>query len=522
MKGAAMKTHQIFTLLFSIVSIVFALNSSAWAADSVSPVIQLDKPVIMKNEVQTVYALIDFDVISSLAEKNEKRPDLNIGLVIDRSGSMQSKGKLTYAKSAAKTLVDQLLPSDQISIVEYDDRISVVWPLAPIKNPDKIKQTVDQLTPGGSTNLAGGLKKGIDQLFAGESQAIRRVILMSDGLANTGITDPDHIALMAKNASDRSVNITTMGLGLDYNEDLMQVIAENGGGKYYYIENPDQMARIYSEEMSILFSMVTKNMAMALETGKAVKQLKVFGYPVETVNSKNIIKLNNFYAGEKRSLLVQFELNKIDREKTEIATLRLKYHDLADKKEKKITKKIVVQSTKDANKVAENENRSVAIEAILIAADQKHEESVRLYEKGKKKEAKEALAALCSRLKDHNKGYNDVKIKKKIDALEMEEQEIERAEKNRQYRQNYLKKSKQAFYRSKKGKRGKYLLQEGAQGLEVENLQMALRKEGVYNGPINGRFSLEVRAAVEQFQAKEGLAVDGVAGPRTLRALGLY
>ena len=111
---------------------------------------------------------------------------------------------------------------------------------------------------------------------------------------------------------------------------------------------------------------------------------------------------------------------------------------------------------------------------------------------------------------------------KKLEALRMEASQMDRAAASPAARSMYLKSSKQRLYYSKRGKRGKTFLKEGDRGLEVERLQEALRTRNLYAGPANGRFSPKVTQAVKEFQKRRNLTPDGVAGPRTLRALGLY
>lgn len=104
----------------------------------------------------------------------------------------------------------------------------------------------------------------------------------------------------------------------------------------------------------------------------------------------------------------------------------------------------------------------------------------------------------------------------------MEAEEMKAAEESQVQRSTYLKKSKQRLYKAQKGKRGKYILQAGDSGYDVEKLQQALQGEDVYHGSVDGQYSEELRKAVETFQRQENLTVDGIAGPRTMKALGIY
>ncbi len=392
----------------------------AQASQTVFPKIKLDRPYVSTGSNQTVHVLIQFNTDPSLIRSPQDRSNLDLGVVVDRSGSMADRGKLAYAKQAVKTMIDLLQPTDTLACVQYDDRIAVLWPSSPVTNTGLYKQLIDSLSPGGSTNLAGGLIMGINQLRQSRTGSIRRVILLSDGLANQGITDRYQIAGIAAEARSHGISVTTMGLGLNYDEDLMQKIADSGGGKYYYIENPSEMARIYRQEMDVLFSMLTRGISIELEMGSAVNSVEVFGYSVENNGSKKKIAMEDFYAGENRSLLLKFDLKPVKEGETAIGTLAMDYLDLGDNQKKRQTYAITVNGTRDGDVVEKNIQKDVAAETLLIQADQEHEEALRLYEAGKVSEAKSRLDSLQQQLAAAPAAA-DIKVQKKLEALDMEE-----------------------------------------------------------------------------------------------------
>jgi hypothetical protein len=298
------------------------------------------------------------------------------------------------------------------------------------------------------------------------------------------------------------------------------VIAENGGGNYYYIESPSQMTRIFQQEMSILFTTVAKEITMTLTTEEDVKRVDVFGFPSKIKGKEIEIEQEDFYSGEKRTLLLRLEIEPVKEGKTKIGKLLMRYMDVEGKRHRKFEKDLSAAVTTDATKVKENEK--VIAEAILIEAEKRHEDYIRLYEGGKKRKAIEKIQRLEGELVQKNRVHPDVQIIKKIEALRMETQEMREAERSHAARTHYLKKSKQRFYQAKKGKRGKYMLQEGDKGYHVERLQRALKIKGFYKGPVDGIFSHEVTKAVKAFQMMESLTPDGIAGPLTLKALGMY
>jgi len=208
--------------------------------------------------------------------------------------------------------------------------------------------------------------------------------------------------------------------------------------------------------------------------------------------------------------------------KLNLGNFEMNYFDVQSKRKQTFNKAISVYATDNLSEVTEKQNKDVLVEATIIEADKKHEDFIRMYEKGDKKGAIENIAKLEKELLSKNEEFSDIVISKKIEALKMENQEMEEAEKDMESRATYLKSNKQRFYSSKKGRRGRYILQEGNSGIEVEKLQTALKDKGLYNGLIDGNFTDDVKEAVINFQKRENLTPDGVVGPLTMKALGIY
>jgi Ca-activated chloride channel family protein len=185
-------------------------------------------------------------------EYNKHIP-LNISIVIDRSGSMAGD-KINNAKKAAKYIVDQLSPEDYLSIVIYDGSVDVLQYATPVLNKYSIKSKIDGITDRGSTNLMGGALEGYAQVKRYYNASfINRVLLLSDGLANQGITDPNQIQQLVRQKNKlEGISISTFGVGRDYNEDLMTSMAETGTGNYYFIDNAKEIAGIFKKELNNL------------------------------------------------------------------------------------------------------------------------------------------------------------------------------------------------------------------------------------------------------------------------------
>ncbi len=517
------------TLLLAALAISCLMPGAARAA-SVKPQIILDRPLALVGEERPFYVLVRFQVPEPSTARTAKRAPLNIALVLDRSGSMAEGGKLSYAKQAAKMVIDSLQPHDRLALVEYDEVVSVMWPSAPLETPAMIKRLIDELRPRGSTNLSGGMMQGAEQVRRNlDGEAINRVLLLSDGLANAGITDPADIARMAREVRRAGIGISTLGLGLSYNEDLMQDIAENAGGQYHYVEAPEQLAGIFRRELHSLFQTVARDVALVFEAAPAVRTVKVFGAAAESKHGRTLVALENFVAGEQRSLLLRLETSPLILGQTALGTLRLSYEEVNGKTRQQLAHEVTVQVSKDENEVQKAANKEVDVEVAMVEAERRHAGALKTYQGGRPAEARRQMQALATDLAGRQAELGDVRLAKKLEALRIEQRQMQTvasasvsASAPRQAASAYLKASKQRLYQAKKGRRGSYLLREGDKGFEVERLQKALAAAQVYSGPIDGTFGAEISRAVKDYQQRQGISADGIAGPATLHELGIY
>jgi Ca-activated chloride channel homolog len=514
--------RKLLIITLALLSVVATAGSSAFAR-SVEPRASLDHGVIIAGDDNTVYVLIDFDVARFIPPPDHGRPDLNLAMVLDRSGSMEDRGKMTFARDAAMIVVDKMQTSDVLAVVEYDDLINVLWPAARVDAKDLIKRRIAELEPRGSTNLCGGLMKGAEEAMRfRDGSDINRVILMSDGLANEGVTDPAEIYRLVREAKQRGITVSTMGLGLDYNEDLMQGIAEHGGGNYYYIEHPNQMGHIFARELDTLFTTVARDVEIRFRAGVKVNDVEVFGYKFDIDGDEVTVPLENFYSEESRSLLMKLELDPAREGELDLGEITLVYHDYLADKAVDVRLDISVEVSDDEDEVERSRDEHVVVEAALTGAEKRQDAIVRLYEEGDMDAAQAGLAELTESIGRIQASVDSPKLAAKLEALSLEQEDMVVAESSASGRASYVKQGKARTYMGGRGKRAYFLLSEGDKGAEVENLQQALLDLGIYKGDVDGVFSSDVTDAVMEYQRRNSLDDDGTAGPATLRALNLY
>lgn len=505
-----------------------ALTPAFAGPDPLRGQILLNQSSVLAGGTRVVYAVVSFEGIDIDPGVTKDRPPLNVSLVLDRSGSMSDEGKMDYLRRAAKLAVDRLGSKDTLSIVEYDDQITVMWPAKRVTNTGEVKAMIDRLEPRGSTNLSGGMMRGVDEAKdaldgpADKSGTITRVILMSDGLANTGVTDPHEIAKMVRGAKSDGIRISAMGLGRDYDEDLMQAVAENGGGRYYYIEHPTQMARVFQDELGSLFETCAQDVEIEFSGKGIIRKAEIIGY--DDVKGTQAVKrdLEDVYEGEKRSILLRLEVDAPAPGQMDLGSVTVNYKTAKSGEAHKLTQALSVNVSSDKSAVEKSRNKTISAEAELAESDRVQKEQVKLYQSGRRDEAQKNMTALAKELESKNAYLNDDRLRRKIEAIHVENKQMNEAQASPSAQKDYLKASKQRLYQAKSGKRTGFALQPGDKGREVEQLQEALKKAGTYNGPIDGLYDEDVTKAVQAYQKSKNMSADGVAGAATMNEMGLY
>ncbi len=254
---------------------------------------------------QTVQNYLLGDIRSFFSGGMEARAPVALALAIDRSGSMEGK-PIESVKTAVSLIVDQLTDADMLSIVTFGENVEVLMPASRVLNRELIKQHVGRIRPKGTTNLYAGMATAAEELLkVGTPQALSRVILLTDGEANEGIVEYADIIAEARNYRAKGATITTVGLGIEYNEELMKGIAKNTRGNYYYIDSIDNIPEVFDRELKSVFGTVATNVSLRLQLAKDVEITNVYGHEFAKGGNTVTIDLPDLVNGESLPVLMQ-------------------------------------------------------------------------------------------------------------------------------------------------------------------------------------------------------------------------
>ena len=195
----------------------------------------LSQTKVLQGSDGLVYLQIDLEAPESASTQTKQRRPTDFVVVLDHSGSMSDAKKMDYAHRAIESLVNQLRPDDRFALVVFDDTAETTIPLTSVtaENRSKTIQTIKEVQPDGSTNLGAGLLKGMEIITtARQSGNAHRLLLVSDGLANVGVINTEELSKMASQAVNGEYTISTIGVGLDFNENLLSAIADHGTGLF--------------------------------------------------------------------------------------------------------------------------------------------------------------------------------------------------------------------------------------------------------------------------------------------------
>ncbi len=254
-------------------------------------------------------AVLQIGFSTALASDRSQLPPLNLALVIDKSGSMADANKLSRVKESLLTLVNQLRETDTLSIVVFDSEAEVLRPARAVGNREEVRRLIRSLAPGSSTNIHAGLMLGYREALKNfNREGTNRVVLLTDGIANQGVTDPAQIARESLSFNDRGVDLSTIGVGLDLNKDLLRDLAKSGRGLFHFVADVQDIEKVFLKEVQSLVAPVASEPNLWVESGPGLELAQIYGYEPERSPGGMKIKLDNMNQGLTQVVMLRFRV----------------------------------------------------------------------------------------------------------------------------------------------------------------------------------------------------------------------
>jgi Ca-activated chloride channel family protein len=356
------------------------------------------RPAVAADGATTLDLLIQISAPAMPPELSTRpRPPLNLALVIDRSGSMAGS-KLSYARKAARFLAGELTSRDRLAIVTFDDEVNVLVPSQPVRDPLTFISAINTIDTGGCTALFDGWLAGATQVAQQlDPTALNRVLLLSDGQANEGLTDAGAIAAKVEGLTQRGISTSAFGLGSGFDEDLMGAIAAAGDGTLAQIESPKQLADLYASELQGLASTIGRKVSLGIRAKHRVELVDVLNDLPQTVEGNH--QLPNLRHGQELNVGVRLELPAWAANQ-EIASVRLAW----DSPEQEGRQSLVEHLTLPVKPQAEAKDLEidalVAEQFAMLQANRERRFAIEALDQGNLQGALFSLAAMDERLAD--------------------------------------------------------------------------------------------------------------------------
>ena len=370
---------------------------------------QFDYSGLPSNSIFTVRLML---TLTGEASEASQRTPLNICLVIDTSGSMQGE-KIAKVKEAAIMITRMLSGSDLYSLVTFNDAANAIVPVAKGADLAGVEELINRIKADGNTNLHGGYQKGFEQVRDGSGFAASRIVLLSDGQANVGLTSINDLGKFAVSLRGHQITTTTFGVGNDFDDALMTAIAEEGGGSANYIEHPRQAAEVFREELEDLRGTTASNTRIRFLPGGSVASCTLLNNFPEDDDGYLV---GDVYATKERQLVLELSIKTgPETAALTLGSFEVRYTVPGKGAAAPITVPVSLPVVSEEQFATYRNDREVTMEAALLTVGRAKREAMRLADEQRFVEAADLLENFVAVLAGLY--LNDPELDQELDRL---------------------------------------------------------------------------------------------------------
>ena len=374
----------------------------------------------------TVYLKVAVEGVRPVVEV--RRAPLNVSLVIDRSGSMQGD-RIVRAKEAARLAVGMLGPDDVVSVVAYDTEAQVLVPSTKASDKSLILKGIDSIQPLNSTALYAGVRLGGQEVRKFLSaERVNRVVLLSDGIANVGPSSPSELASLGRELASSGVSVSTIGLGLGYNEDLMSQLAVSADGNHVFVEHSDQLASVVGLELGDALAVVAQEVVVELVFADGVRPVRVLGREASFDGQRVVAQLGSLGVGQVRFGLVEAEVSgpAVGAGRVSVAESVVRFFDVGAGRAGSVGASVGVSVVPSVEAMRASEVPAVMEEVLVLLSVEKQKLAVSLKDRGDSAGASRAMAEGASLLRQGASRYQSKKLEAAASEAVSDSEEIKK------------------------------------------------------------------------------------------------
>lgn len=360
---------------------LLSLACGTAAADQLKLDVSPVNSILKAGEKQSTWIRVGLEGFKLDTEK--KRPGVNLALVLDKSGSMQGD-KIKKAREAAIDAINLLREDDIVSVITYDSTVNVLVPATKLTDKNDVISKIRSIQPGGNTALFAGVSKGAAEVrkFL-EKERVNRVILLSDGLANVGPSSPGELGSLGKSLTKENITVSTLGLGLGYNEDLMVQLASTSGGNHLFIEKASELADIFRREFDDVVSVVAQEIDIRVSIPEGIRPVRVLGNDSDITGQQIVSRLAQIYSEQSRYVVIELEVpSSEDAVKLDLASVVVTYANMKSHQEDRLTAAAALRFSSDEKKVEESINNKVLADVVVLESSERSKLATKYLDEG--------------------------------------------------------------------------------------------------------------------------------------------
>ncbi len=416
----------------AIQKLILCLITLAGAVGSHAAVLtlraELEKPVLPASVKQTALIRVTLLAPESHLPDGKRNNKVNLAIVLDKSGSMSGRNKMREARNAAITALQMLRQGDVFSVITYDSSARVIIPATAVtaNNRAMAIKHIQNISPSGSTALFGGVSLGANEIRKNSKENfVNRVILLSDGLANIGPSSPVELGRFGASLIKENISVSTIGVGINYNEDLMTALSQNSDGNFYYVENSSELPRIFSKELGSALKVAAKSIKLKIICPEGVRPQGILGHQCRISGNTIEMNFNQVYGGHEKSLILQVEVPpKTAGSQTNIAKVEVNYQGLEGEYKHQVVDTVTAKFSADRKVVEKNVNLEVKADVAVQQGAVLREEAVQQADKGKFDEAKKRLQQATVILNEAAAATGKKELAKQAEEVKASEENI--------------------------------------------------------------------------------------------------